>query len=700
MNLNKKIKQTFVRQHERSDCGVCCLSAILRYYGAYNSLSSLRELSGTTLSGTTILGLKECAISKGFTAACYRAEIDDLKIIHEPCILHVTVNENLKHYIVCYKWLENSQTFLIGDPAKGISEISEKELVDLWNSKALLKLCPGPTFFKTNKNTSDRLQLFASLIKNDVKRLIFIVALGLLVTILSMSTAVFSQKLIDNILPSKNRLNLVISINLLFILLFAKSFLDYFRQSALIRQNKDFSIRIISHFIKSLVYLPKSFFESRRTGDLISRMNDAISIQRNMSYIVGNSINDVILAIVSYIFIFQYSPLMALCVLVFIPIIVLITLKFTKPLKLQQRAIMLAGSTNESKYIDVIQGISVIKDTRTEVAFHKKIENSFDDLQSKNVLLGNTGNKYKLTSEAASIFFTITLIIGSSFLVLSGHLKVGEMIAIIALTNILLSSVSKISQLNILINEGAIAFDRLYEITSLPGEDSSDNDESNINFSFQKFEFKNVSFGFPGRAPILKSISFELKKNETIIFTGECGSGKTTCFNIIQKHYHPKSGEIFLNDQPFSMPISKWRQITGCVSQEAKIFNGSLLENIDLSMICDVQKVIDFCTETGFNKYFDPLPQAYFTNIGEDGVTLSGGQKQLVCLARALYRKPQILLLDEITASMDKETEDFVLNLLVNLKSQMSIILITHKTSLNHLAERIYQIKNTNMRLI
>ena len=180
-----------------------------------------------------------------------------------------------------------------------------------------------------------------------------------------------------------------------------------------------------------------------------------------------------------------------------------------------------------------------------------------------------------------------------------------------------------------------------------------------------------------------------------IALLGESGCGKSTAMAILEKFYQVETGEILMNNTPLNdIYTPSWRSIVATVPQEIKLFNGTLIENIAIGNVNEeVLKIVDFCSANGFNKYFEALPQSYFTLVGEEGINLSGGQKQLVALARALYRNPQVLLLDEATAAMDRNTEQFILNLLLKLKPEMAIVLITHKMQTAKIAGRIYVIE-------
>jgi ATP-binding cassette subfamily B protein len=193
----------------------------------------------------------------------------------------------------------------------------------------------------------------------------------------------------------------------------------------------------------------------------------------------------------------------------------------------------------------------------------------------------------------------------------------------------------------------------------------------------------------------------EVQKNEIICLLGEVGCGKSTLIQLLQKHYNIEEGEILFNSKPmseYSTPL--WREYIGVVSQQTKIFNATIGENICLgNFLEEQQSVIDFCKKFGFYTFFDNLPQGLYTLAREDGINLSGGQQQLIGFARALYRCPSLLLLDEPTSAMDKSTEKFVTNLLQKIKPQVATFLVTHRTELAKYANKIYEMQNGTVSL-
>ncbi|MDG1146504.1 MAG: cysteine peptidase family C39 domain-containing protein, partial [Flavobacteriales bacterium] len=274
----KKAFKSFTLQHDQSDCGVACLLSVVKFYSGSNTLENLRDLSGTDTQGTTLLGLYQAANKIGFNASGCEADVTSLINHKRPVILHVIIDGKLNHYVVFYGY--KNQKFIIGDPAKGIVYYTKEELLEVWKERKCLTLKVNSNFKQVKEVSRAKKIFLINLIKEDYPLLVVSLLFGILISILGMVMAVFSQQLIDHILPSKNSTILITSIVLVTFLLLVRIAFEALRQQILLRQSKDFNNRIIHSFYKTLLYLSKSFFDSRKIGELVARLNDTGRIQR------------------------------------------------------------------------------------------------------------------------------------------------------------------------------------------------------------------------------------------------------------------------------------------------------------------------------------------------------------------------------------------------------------------------------------
>jgi ATP-binding cassette subfamily B protein len=697
-NLSQKhLQKTFTLQHDQSDCGVACLLSLIQYYGGTNSLEKLRELSGTTKQGTTLLGLYQAANKLGFSAQGNEANIQAIIDHREPLILHVLIEERLQHYLVCYCYKDGE--FLIGDPAKGITTYTKEELETIWKSKTCLALTPNNDFVKSKTKTQDKKQWFLGVLKDDYRLISFSILLGLGISILGMVMAIFSQKLIDEILPSKDYSKLIAGIILVAFLLLVRVFFTALRDYFLIRQTKDFNNRIINRFYSALMHLPKPFFDTRKIGELVARLNDTQRVQKVIKTVVGNVVINALVTFVSLGFLFYYSWQTGLIASISLPFYFFLIYSFNKRIINAQKEVMQGYTYSESNYITSMQGIATIKNNNRQSVFIKINQLIYGNFQDKTFNLGKINVRLSIFSGVFSVLFLIGILVYTATQVYNEMMLLGELMAILGVAGSLLPSVAGLALITIPINEAKVAFNRMYEFASIEKEI-----KGKITLSeFESLEVKNVSFRFPGRSQLLKNINISILKNQCIAIIGESGSGKSTLGQILQKFYSLENGQILVNNEYHLKKVSTehWRNMIGVIPQDITIFGGNVISNVLLGQEDTPENIKEFCTSYGFDKFIKGLPQRYATILGEEGVNLSGGQKQIIALMRALYKKPQLLVLDEFTSAMDRKTEQFVLQLLNKLKKELSIIFISHRLhSLKYIADKIYIIEdgqtNTN----
>ncbi|WP_281386118.1 peptidase domain-containing ABC transporter [Hyunsoonleella aquatilis] len=597
----------------------------------------------------------------------------------------------MQHYVVCYGFENN--TFIIGDPAKGIVYYTKKELESVWKSKTCLTLAPNPQFEKSNDIKDQKKKWFINVLKEDYKLLVFSLLLGVGIAILGMAMAIFSEKLIDDILPSKDLNKLITGIILITVLLLVKVFFGALRSYFLIRQTKDFNNRIVDGFYSALLHLPKPFFDTRKIGELVARLNDTQRVQRVISQVAGSVIIDVLVTITSLGFLFYYSWVTGVIASISLPFYFLLIYSFNTPIKMAQKEVMQSYAHSESNYITSMQGIATIKNNNRQGIFKTLNQIIYGNYQNSRFKLGKINIRLSVFSGIFGVLFLTGILTYVSMQVYHGTMQLGELMAVLGISGSLLPSVANLALIAIPINEAKIAFNRMFEFASIKKEQTGN--VAIVDFNSLKIE--NLSFRYAGRSQLLNNLNLEIYKNECVAIVGESGCGKSTLGQIIQKFYAFEGGTITINDSiKFSdLKTEGWRDVIGVIPQDISVFNGTVIDNVLMGKEDRPEDVLKFCETHGFHKFIADLPQGYGTILGEEGVNLSGGQKQLLALIRVLYKKPKLLLLDEFTSAMDRRTEHFVIHLLNKLKSEMSIIFISHRLhSLRTIADRIYVIEN------
>ncbi len=465
------LQKHFVFQQGQSDCGVACLLSVIRYHGGENTLERLRELSGTSIQGTSLLGLQQAANNVGFQADAF--EVEDLEVFKKeatfPCILHVIIDEKLEHYIVSPQ-APDGGVFSIFDPASGFEKWSEEKLLSVWKSRAVLLLNPSESFERVPQNNQKKIAWFKDLLREDTPMLVIAAVLGIVLATLGMATAIFSQKLLDEILPKHQTQRLWLGMGLLAVLLLARAGIGYLRSFFLLRQSKDFNTRMIDDFYDKLLRLPKTFFDSRKTGEIIARINDTRRIQTLISYLTGNVVIDVLVLLVSAIFIFSYSVIIGCVALLSVPLFGFLIWRYNDRIILHQKAVMKQYASTESHFVDAITGISAIKTANRESLFSQIGKAFYQTFQEKIYELGTLGNRYGLWNEAINTLLIVLILSLSSFAVLQKNIKIGEMMAIISIASGMIGSVGRLATTNIQLQEAKVAFERMYEFASISPE--------------------------------------------------------------------------------------------------------------------------------------------------------------------------------------------------------------------------------------
>lgn len=694
----KEIKKHSVLQHDSTDCGAACLVSVINYLGGYTTIEKIRRLSGTSKSGTTMLGLYQAALECGIDATGYEATIPDIIDYNNILILHVSQENGAEHFMVCYGY--ENERFILWDPAKGLAFMTIKDLEKIWISKKCLGLIPNDSFKFEKENRGIKRVWLLNVLRPDSNLLIISIFIGISIAALGLVMAIFTQELIDKILPSKDIKLLILALALVFILLSARIVLGSLRQLILLSQGQSFNIRIVDDFFGSLLHLKKSFFDTRKTGDFVGRLNDTIRIQRVLTEFVSAYIIDLLVVVISLSILFFYSRTVAYFTLLSLPIFFIMVYRWNNKIISSQREVMSGYAMNESNYIDSLRGITEIKSLNWQNMFRERNRIIFSDFQDKSVSLGKIKVKIGLITGVSGTLYLIAVLLYTSIRVIKLQMTEGELLAILSISSNILPSVLSLALIAIPVNEANVAMSRMFEFSQIDPEDLATRN-SGDEIRFEKIELKNISFRFPGRKLLLENVNVSMGKGLIISLVGESGGGKSTLINIIMRFYEAEGGKIIINEniEAGEIPMKIWRSGIGIIPQEIHIFNGTILQNLLSDYTEDkIKELLLLIREYGLESYFDSFPSGLMTLVGEEGLNLSGGQKQIIAFVRAIFRNPDFLLIDEGTSDMDTGTEKIIINLILRLKSKMGILMVSHKINLiKKISDMIFVMENGTM---
>ncbi len=376
---------------------------------------------------------------------------------------------------------------------------------------------------------------------------------------------------------------------------------------------------------------------------------------------------------------------------------VLIAIIFHKKIIRGQLEVMKVNAIKESNYITTIQNIELIKGANKEFYFSKINEYLYGNYQQAIFKLGKVDIDVRNISEFAGTVFFVLLLVLSSFMTINREISIGTFAAIVTIASGMLPAVGALAFSHLQLLGAKVDFDPMYEIVTLEKKYHTDKEDHKVKVDdIHHILLQNLSFSYNKDKQVLHDVTIEAKTGEITCIFGENGTGKSTILNLIQGFYKQQKGMLLINNIPFEdISLFNLRDMVSCVSQQSKLFNKSIIENICLEGDFEkAKKAIPKLNKLGFDKYFEKFPNGYETMINEGGANLSGGQKQLLSFARAIYSEPKVLLLDEPTAALDRDTENFVLSLLKTYKKTGVVILVTHKLKPAKISDTIYVLKD------
>lgn len=677
-----------IKQRDITDCGAACLASVAAHYKLKLPVAKIRQYAGTDKKGTNVLGLIEAAAKLGFEAKGVKGNPDSLAKIPLPAIAHIIVKEQLHHYVVVYK--VNDKYVYVMDPGDGRMHRKRlTEFVKEWTG-VLVLLLPNEGFKEGNEKASNSLR-FWQLIKPH--RSIVLQALfgALVYTILGLSTSIFVQKIADNVLIDGNRnlLNLMSTIMICTLLL--QLFIGTVKTIFTMRTGQQIDARLILGYYKHLLKLPQQFFDTMRVGEIISRINDAVKIRAFINDTAISLVVNIFIVFFSFALMFSYYWKLALLMLSVIPLYLFIYLITNKLNKKIQRKLMENSAELESQLVESLNAVGTIKKFGLEEFSNAKTETRFIQLLRTVYSSGMNSVFSGASVELIAHLLTIVLLWVGAGYVLDNEITPGELFSFYTLIGYFTSPAASLIGANKVIQDALIAADRLFEIMDLEVE----NDTKNIELSAEllgDIRFEDVAFRYGTRATIFEGLNLNIKSNSFTAIVGESGSGKSTLMALLQNIYPIQKGNIYIGKYAIKyLNNNSLRRIIGVVPQQIDLFAGNVIDNIAVGDYePNMEKIIGICTQLGIISFIETLPDGFETYLGENGASLSGGQKQRIAIARALYRNPEILILDEATSSLDSAAEQYVQRTVELLRTQgKTIIIVAHRLSTIRNADEI-----------
>jgi len=685
-------KSTIIKQHDITDCGAACLASISAHYKRLMPIARIRQMASTDQKGTNVLGMIEAAHRLGFQAKGVRGTFESLAKIPRPAIAHVVVREVLHHFVVIYDVTDKHVVVMDPGPGKLVKHTHE-EFQKIWTG-VLILLLPDETFERGNEKVS-ALQRFWQLVRPHRSVMMQALFGALIYTILGLSTSIYVQKIVDNVIVEGNRnlLNLL-SITMVIILIL-QLYIGSLKSMFALKTGQQIDARLILGYYKHLMTLPQQFFDTMRVGEIISRINDAVKIRAFINDAATGLVVNVFIVLFSFGMMFTYDWKLALIMLAVIPFYAGIYLVVNKLNKKYQRTLMEDAAELESQLVESLNAMGTIKrfglesfaNIKTETRFVKLLKTIFTSARNS-VWSGNA-------TEIVSRLFTIILLwVGTGF-VIDNQITPGELLSFYALIGYFTGPASQLIGANRTVQDALIAADRLFEIMDLEREATENKIELRPDM-IGDIRFNDVSFRYGTRTQVFDQLSLTVPKGRVTAVVGESGSGKSTMLSLLQNIYPLQNGSIHIGDYDIKhISNESIRRRVSVVPQKIDLFAGNVIDNIAVGEYApDMERIVAICQRLGITEFIEKLPNGFHTYLGENGASLSGGQKQRIAIARALYQHPDILILDEATSSLDSISEQCVQATIRHLREHgKTVILIAHRLSTVMHADKIVVIE-------
>lgn len=687
------MKHLKVKQRDITDCGAACIASVAAYYKLKLPVAQIRQMAFTDKKGTTALGLIEAAKNLNFTAKGFKGTIEQLKSVPLPAIAHVTVKEGLLHYVVIYKI--TNKYIMIMDPGDGEMHKLSYERFNIEWSGVIIVLQPDEGFETGNKKISN-ISRFWALIKPHRSIMIQAIFGAAIATILGLSTSIYVQQLIDKVLPDSNQNLLNLLSVIMLVLIVMQVFVGYTKSVFALKTGQCIDARLILGYYKHLLKLPQNFFDTMRVGEILSRVNDAVKIRAFINDIAINMIVNLLVVAFSFALMFTYYWKLALICLLIIPVYSLLYYISNRLNKKIQRQLMEDSAGLETQLVESLSSVATIKRFGIEEHANVKTEMRFVQLLKSVFRSGIQGLGISNNADFFTKVFTVIVLWAGSYYAFSGAISPGELLSFYALIGYFTGPVTQLIGSNKAMQDALIAADRLFEIMDLDREENT-NKIKLTKEQIGNIIFDNVSFRYGGRNQVFSDLSLTIEKGEVTAIVGQSGSGKSTLSALMQHIYPIQSGSIRLGSLDIKhIDSNSLKQMIAIVPQQIDLFAGTIIDNLILDDYApDISKLLAICQLVGVHEFVEKLPNGFYTMLGEHGANLSGGQRQRLAIVRALYRNPEILILDEATSSLDPVAEQYIQHTIATLKQAgKTIIIIAHRLSTIKSADHIIVLEN------
>ena len=717
-------------QHDQKDCGAACLHMIAKYYGCHLPIAQFRGLTKTDREGVSAFGLVDAGDKIGLSGEVMEGTFEELvdgirnRSVSLPFIAHTVTDNNMLHFVVVSGYKNGH--FIVNDPAKGKLKMDEKVFLDLWTGH-IITFALTEHFVK-QKHKKTGLLHFQKLVLAQWKRVALAMALSMIISVVGIVGAFVFQVIIDNAPVSTeeqadhthdeegdhhmheeadhahgkeasgtfisagdiNVHSLATVFILVILMYFLAAVIQYWRGRLIISVSEKIDLNLTLPYYNRIVDMPVHAVEQRKTGDYMSRFSDAATIREAISTVALTSVLDALMAIGCGIILYIQNRQLFVISIITVLLYAVVVIAFRGRLSDANREYMIENAAVQAYLKESVDGIETVKATVAETKVKDGFYTRFAKFVSAIVKRGKLATLLdSLVTAIQSIGIAVILWCGFK-MVLTDEITLGSLISFYALLGYFISPVKNLIGLQPVIQTASVAAERLSDILDASIEDNLDNSTDIPTVSEWKLD--HIDFRYGNNELTLKDISMSIRAGEKVAIVGESGCGKTTLAKLLLRFNEYEKGEITADGVALNKySIQSLRRNISYVSQDTYLFSGTirlnlLLGNPDASEE-DLERV---CKLAGADEFIRRFPMGFDTIVEENGANLSGGQKQRLAIARALLKKPQLLILDEATSNLDTRTENAIKQAFYDRKGKMACLFIAHRLSTIRECDRIY----------
>lgn len=679
------MRYTFVKQHDATDCAAACMAMVCLHYKKETTITRLRDMMGTDLKGTNLIGLSKCADELGFMSQAVRVDKEGfLSKYTLPAIANIITKEGLSHFVVVFKVTD--KYVIVGDPAKDLEKLEIDEFYKNFTG-AMLLLKPNEKFVGGKLKGTKMFDRYVKLLLPHKKLFIYAIIASFLITVLGILSSLFNNIIYDEILPYQQKDVLKIMLVVFLGVSLTQIAVSFIRQWMLVHLSMKIDIPLMLGYFEHIYKLPMKFFASRKTGDITTRFSDAFTIKNIFTNIALSLVMDISMALITGVILSQMNLKLFGIILFMTVVSILLVFIFKQPYKKINEEQMQQAAILNSEIIEGLRAVETIKGNANEETELECIEREYIKslrIGYKESMLSNVQGT--ISSVISGIGNLVLVYVGISS-VINGDMTLGSYMAFSTLAGYFMEPIGNLVNLQLSIQEANISMKRLSEILDYEREAGMEGDieAEHIYQEIEKVDgdiaFNHVTFRYGNRKPALSDVSFTIPKGKKVALVGASGSGKSTIAKLMLKYYEPEEGEITIDGVDIKdYKNDSLRRVISYVPQNIELFSKSIFDNIRVSrQNSTLEEVKAAAKAADAHDFIKRLPMQYYTFLEEAGNGLSGGEKQRIALARAFLKENEFYIMDESTSNLDFATENIIFDMIYNKFRNKSMLIIAHR---------------------